>query len=156
MSDKADIVDLHATCGRIVRDANARPSEAVQLSYRGCRLSVRGALLAIECDRCTAFGPSDSKPDLLILRRIEGGLEWLVVEIKQVMDSGARKQMQAGINRLHDSAMFVPTRGASLAGLFASKKANRTADVEALRRPFTRGARRIEARVVRCGSGQAL
>jgi len=156
LSENADIVQLHTACECIVRVANAPASEAIQLSHKGCQLTIRGALLAIDCDRCSAFGPSDTKPDLLVLRRTESGLEWLVVEIKQVMDSGARQQVRAGIDRLYDSAMFEPTRDASCGGLFASKKANRTADVDALRKPFARGGRRIEARVVRCGSGLRL
>ena len=156
MSEKDDIVNLHAECNCIVRAADVEASQAVQLSHDKCQLAIQGALLAIDCDRCSAFGPSDIKPDLLVLRHTEAGLEWLVVEIKQVMDSGARRQVQAGIDQLYSDEMFVPARAAACTGLFASKKANRTADVNALRRPFSRGARRIEARVVRCGSGQTL
>lgn len=110
----------------------------------------------IECDRCAAFNTDDSKPDLLILRWTRGGYEWLVVEIKSIMDSGAIQQVQSGIDKIATSSHFSPLRSANCVGLFANKKANRTSNVEALRKSLHSRDRRVPARVERCGTNKHL
>ena len=110
----------------------------------------------IECDNCTAFDSRDSKPDLLILRQTRVGYEWLVVEIKSVIDRGASQQIQSGIDKVATSPMFSPLRSASCMGLFANKKANRTSNVDALRKSLKSQGRRIPARVERCGNNKHL
>lgn len=156
MTDLEAVSRLHADCGCIWRSASAAVDEPVILNYDGCRLVVLGLRLVIECDSCTAFGSGDSKPDLLILRQVRGGYEWLVVEIKSVMDRGAGPQVQSGIDTIASSPMFSPFRSANCIGLFANKKANRTANVDALRRSLKRQGRRIPARIERCGNNKHL
>ncbi|MXZ85422.1 MAG: hypothetical protein F4Z02_07205 [Acidimicrobiia bacterium] len=110
----------------------------------------------IECDKCSAFGPSDPKPDLVILRKVRNGYEWLVVEIKNVMDKGAIPQVQAGIDKITGDGMFSPLSSAKLAALFANKKANRTANVDVLRRSLRFQGRLVPSRVERCGNNKRL
>ena len=121
-----------------------------------CRLLILGLRLMIECDECSAFGPSEPKPDLLILRKTCKGYEWLVVEIKTVMDTGAIPQVQAGIDKITGDRMFSPLSSAKIAALFANKKANRTANVDVLRRSLKFQGRPVPSRVERCGNNKQL
>lgn len=156
MTDLEEVSRLHADCGCIWRTASAAVDEPVILNYDGCRLVVLGLRLVIECDNCKAFDSEDSKPDLLILRQVCDGYEWLVVEIKAVMDRGAGLQVQSGIDTISTSPMFSPFSSARCIGLFANKKANRTSNVDALRRSLKHQGRRIPARIERCGNNKHL
>ncbi len=69
----------------------------------GCQLQILGLCVIITCDKCSAFGLNNPKPDLLILRKTCNGYEWLVVEIKNVLNAGAIRQVQAGINTIANS-----------------------------------------------------
>ncbi len=156
MTDLEAISRLHANCGCIERVASVDVNESITLNYKGCRLVILGLRLVIECDNCTAFGSEDSKPDLFILRETRSGYEWLVVEIKSVMDRGAGQQVQSGIDKITTSPMFAPLRSAKCEGLFANMKANRTSNVDALRKSLKSQGRRIPARVERCGNNKHL
>lgn len=156
MTDLEAVPHLHADCGCIWRTASADVSEPVTPNYKGCRLVVLGLRLVIECDHCTAFSSDSSKPDLLILRQTRGGYEWLVAEIKSVMDRGASQQVQSGIDKITTSPLFSPLRSANCIGLFANKKANRTSNVDALRKSLKSQGNRIPARIERCGNNKRL
>jgi len=78
------------------------------------------------------------------------------VEIKSIIDVGASKQVQSGIDKIATSAMFSPLRSVGFVGLFANKKANRTSNVDALRRSLKSSGRRIPTRVERCGNHRSL
>ncbi len=156
MTNFQAIQRLHADCGCVARTASAEFDEPVTVTYMGCRLLVLGLRLVIECDECSAFGSSDPKPDLLILRKARNGYEWLVVEIKTVMDRDAIRQVQSGIDKIADSRMFSPFSSTKFAALFANKKANRTANVDVLRKSLKFQGRPVPSRVERCGNNKQL
>ena len=126
---------------------------AALFTHQRCRLRILGLRLVIDCDKCRAFDTeTDRRPDLLVLRTRRGAHEWLVTEIKNVMDSTAGPQVQAGINVVARSPMFAEASDVDMAGLFAFRKANRTADTNRLRGALTFAGRPIAASVARCGS----
>ena len=88
----------------------------------------------------------------MLLRTRDGGLEWLVTEVKAVMDSDALKQVQAGVDVAGTSVMFGPAEVGTTVGLFAFRKANRTADLDRLRGGLRMASKPVPALVKRCGT----
>ena len=146
------IREQHDMCDCIVHDYGEQLRPSVTINRFGCRLTVAGLRLVIECDRCRAFSADESKPDLLLLRELDHAYEWIVVEIKQVMDTDAKRQVQAGIDKLGSDEMFEMPLSARFGGLFAYRKANRTANTDALRRSLRFGGKAVPAQVKRCGT----
>ena len=111
-------------------------------------------MLAIECDKCEAFAAaSGTRPDLMVLRTRDGEFEWLVTEVKTVMDSDALRQVQAGVDIAGTSVMFGPAEVGAIVGLFAFRKANRTADMDRLRGGLRIANEPVLSLVKRCGAG---
>ena len=152
MTPVGAIRELHRICDCIVHDYGEQPQLRVTINRFGCRLTVAGLRLVIECDRWEAFNADESKPDLLLLRELDHVYEWIVVEIKQVMDTGARRQVQAGIDKLGSDQMFELPLSAQFGGLFAYRKANRAANTDALRRSLTHRGKLVPAQVKRCST----
>jgi len=143
----------HERCGCLLRVRSATVDAPSTLTYRQCRLSISGLVLAIECDECRAFDANSGKrPDLMLLRVRDGELEWLVTEVKTVMDSDALEQVQAGIDVAATSTMFGPAEAGAMAGLFAFRKANRTADMDRLRGGLRMESKPVTSLVKRCGA----
>lgn len=156
MTQHQAIYGLHANCGCLHRTSSANSDEPALVTHDDCRLLILGLCLVISCDKCSAFGSSDSKPDLLILRKVQGCYEWLVVEVKAVMNKDAIRQDQAGIYRITNCQMFSPLGSAKITVLYANKKANRTANVGVLRRKIEFRGRNVSPRLVRCGSKKQI
>lgn len=143
----------HEQCGCLLRARSAAGGAPSTFTYRQCRLSIRGLVLAIECDECQAFvGDSGKRPDLMLLRSRDGELEWLVTEVKTVMDNDALEQVQAGIDIAGASALFGPAEVGATVGLFAFRKANRTADMDRLRGGLRMVNKPVTSLVKRCGA----
>ena len=75
-----------------------------------------------------------------------------MTEVKTVMDSDAREQVQAGIDIAGASAMFGPAEVGEAVGLFAFRRANRTADMDRLRGGLAMRGKPVPALVKRCGA----
>ncbi len=88
----------------------------------------------------------------MLLRTRDGELEWLVTEVKAVMDSDALKQVQAGVDVAGTSVMFGPAEASTTVGLFAFRKANRTADLDRLRGGLRTAGKPVPVLVKRCGT----
>lgn len=143
----------HERCGCLLRVGPAASDASPTFTYRRCRLSITGLVLAIECDVCQAFvGDSRKRPDLMLLRVRDGELEWLVTEVKSVMDGDALEQVQAGIDIAGSSTMFGPAQVGATVGLFAFRKANRTADMDRLRGGLKMVNKPVTSLVKRCGA----
>ena len=89
----------------------------------------------------------------MVLRTRDGEFEWLVTEVKTVMDGDALGQVQAGIDIAGTSVMFGPAEVGAIAGLLAFRKANRTADMDRLRGGLSVAGKPVRAVVKRCGAG---
>lgn len=143
----------HERCRCLLGIRPAADGSRADFTYQQCRLSIAGPLLAVECDKCEAFADDAGKrPDLLLLRVRSGALEWLVTEVKTVMDSDAREQVQAGIDIAAASALFGPAEVGEAVGLFAFRRANRTADMDRLRGGLAMRGKPVPALVKRCGA----
>lgn len=153
MIDADQLRRRHERCGCLLRVRSATGDAPSILTYRQCRLSIRGLVLAIKCDECQAFaGDPGKRPDLMLLRSRDGELEWLVTEVKTVMDSNALEQVQAGIDIAGASALFGPAEVGATVGLFAFRKANRTADMDRLRGGLRMESKPVTSLVRRCGA----
>lgn len=153
MIDADQLRRRHERCGCLLRVRSATDGASSTFTYRQCRLSITGLVLAIECDKCRAFvGDSGKRPDLMLLRVRGGEFEWLVAEVKAVMDSDALQQVQAGIDIAGTSELFGPAELGATVGLFAFRKANRTADTDRLRGGLRMVSKPVESLVRRCGA----
>lgn len=120
--------------------------------HDGCQLNIDGLQLAIACDRCRAFGPNDTRPDLFVLRETGGSCEWIVIEIQRMMDRAAIPQVQAGLETLAEASLFASSRNCKLRVLFASKRGVRTQDLQRLRKPIRSRGKPVSVQIGRCGS----
>lgn len=157
MIDAASIREAHRGCGCFVQDRlDASDDGTRQIRHQGCRLNIRGLRLAIDCDKCRAYGPNDTRPDLLVLRERNGACEWIVVEIQRTMDRAARSQAEAGLRTLAEAPMFAAARSCKPQALFAATRGMRTQDVQRLRRPLRSRGRVVGISVKRCGDSTVI
>ena len=157
MIDAQSIRDAHHECGCFARDRlDAADDEACAMSHHGCRLSIRGLRLVIDCDKCRAYGYNDERPDLLVLRERDGACEWIVIEIQRTMDRAARRQVEAGLRTLAENSLFAVYQNCRLHALFASTRGVRTQDVQRLRLPLRSRGQVIAPDVKRCGEGTTI
>lgn len=153
MTEADSIRDAHRDCGCLSVDRLERASHGSHhFRHDGCQLNIRGLRLAIACDSCSAFGPNDTRPDLLVLRETGGSCEWIVIEIQRTMDRAAISQVQAGLTRLAEDSLFAGARKCKRRVLFAFKRAVRTQDVQRLRKPIRSRGKPVSVEIKRCGS----
>lgn len=153
MIEAASIRDAHSSCGCLLSVGHqgraGRSSQSFR--YHGCQLHIGGLRVAIACDGCSAFGPNDTRPDLLVLRERDGSCEWIVIEIQRTMDRAAISQVEAGLEALAEGPLFVDARDCRPRVLFASKRSVRTQDLQRLRKPLRSRGKLVSANIWRCG-----
>ncbi len=110
MIDAESVFTVHSACGCLLTKRLVMGAASYYLNHQKCKLVVAGLRLAIDCDRCSAFGPNDPRPDLLVLRDSNGACEWIVIEIKHTMDRAAINQVEAGLRILDQSPLFADSR----------------------------------------------
>jgi len=105
----APLAARHSQCDCLL--ATQSPVSRFQKDH--CTVSVEAATAAVDCDRCTAFTPNQTRPDIILTRHCEqGGLEWLVLELKLTMREHAGPQAAAGLAHLGRHPLFtlnIPT-----------------------------------------------
>lgn len=122
------------------------------VSHDGCKLNIKGLVLAIDCDHCLAFDQGATRPDLAILRYQSNTFEWIVVEVKAKQQFKAVKQIEAGLKRMTASNSFGDVCKCRVSVVFAHKKGVRTADIGQLREPLPVCGRKIIPKTARCGT----
>lgn len=149
--------DAHRDCGCFVQDRlDASDADARPIRHHGCRLNIRGLRLAIDCDRCRAYGSNDTRPDLLVLRERNGSCEWIVIEIQSTMDRAARSQVEAGLQTLAEDPLFADAGSCKPYALFAHKRRVRAQEQERLRKPLRSQGEIVDISVKRCGEGTVI
>lgn len=126
------------------------------LRERGCRLNITGLRLAIDCDKCRAYGSNDVRPDLRVLRERNGSCEWIVIEIQRTMDRAARPQVEAGLRALAENRRFADARNCKPYALFAHKRGVRAQEQERLRKPLRSRGQVVDISVKPCGEGTVI
>ena len=76
------------------------------LCKEGCEVTVEGLVIALDCDECRAFTETDTRPDIISVRKCNGRYEWLIIEMKSTMRSRAADQVKAALERLGRDRMF--------------------------------------------------
>lgn len=145
--------DAHRDCGCVVQDRLAASDHGARpISHHGCRLNIRGLRVAIDCDKCQAYGPNDEHPDLLVLRERDGACEWIVIEIQRTMDRAARSQVEAGLQTLAEDPLLADASSCRPYALFAHKRGVRAQEQERLRKPLRSRGQVVDISVKRCGT----
>ena len=157
MIEAAGISDAHSDCGCLLSVGRQGRADLSSHSFRyhGCQLHIGGLRVVIACDDCSAFGPNDTRPDLLVLRERDGSCEWIVIEIQRTMDRAAIPQVEAGLRTLAEDPLFADARDCRPRVLFASKHSVRTQDLQRLRKPLRSRGKPVHADIRRCGGASA-
>ena len=153
MINAATIRDAHEQCECFTQDRLGSTSNADHpITHQGCRFNVKGLRLAVDCDKCRAYGQNDVRPDLLLLRERDGICEWIVVEIQRTMDRAARPQVEAGLRTLDQNPKFTHSQAdGPRFVLFLSKRRVRSQELERLRKPIRSQGKVVQIEVRRCG-----
>lgn len=150
MSPIGALQNRHAPCGCLTgNSANGI------IRKHGCRLTIDGLRVATDCDRCAAFGEDEKRPDIIAIQCCDSNddYRWLVIEIKGVMDTDARKQAQAGLNAIGGDELFgLSVKRARVCFAFKTRDLRRAADRQQLRKPFKWGESTVPVLVRRCDS----
>lgn len=71
-----------------------------------CSVSVENLTVAIDCDRCDAFAATETRADIIAVRRCQQVDEWLVLEMKGKLREKAGDQARAVVSRLGSDPKF--------------------------------------------------
>lgn len=149
MSPTRLLRDRHAQCECLIGDT----MNGV-VNKHGCRLTIHGLQIATDCDRCRAFDDNTKKPDIVAIQRCGSSddYRWLVVEIKGVMDTDARRQAESGLETIAKHGLFaVSIKRARVCFAFKQRDLRRTADQQKLRKSFKWRGTTVPVLVRRCG-----
>ncbi len=135
MINTKTISNQHARCGCIMIRVTGPSSSPTAVEHSDCSLQVNGLLLAIDCNVCKAFHERRKRPDLLVLREVNHKAQWLVIEIKSTARMKAIQQLNAGLNSLANSSLFLEFAHDRPRAVLATKR-QRTADLGWLRKPL--------------------
>ena len=114
-------------------------------------------MVAFDCDKCIAFVHNNKKPDLVILRTKNNKYEWVVVEIKDKMDSKARVQIEAGLQTIANHVLFYVKGTLGHLGAAAHLKAGaHAADLQVLRKPLKIRGKAVPIIIRRCGDQRLI
>ena len=148
MSSTVSLRELHARCDCVIEST----VDGVVAKHQ-CRLRIEGLRVAVDCDLCSAFGENTKRPDIIAIQRGLSSADdrWLIVEIKGVMDSGARRQAEAGLQAMSQHDLFnMNIKRARVCFAFRQRDLRRTADRARLRKPLKFHGKSVPVRVVRC------